>query len=221
MIMPFIRNHQYNLIRKQVNWLQSTIRTAVDQHIVESVRTDVYMKVMEAFEDANPEQRNILEPIAELQHAEQCQHYVQSLEPYREAFPSLARKQLQQLFPKVKKLQVPDLSKLDLRAVTYLGWDDTAANRLFLVYPLDGQLVGIAGRYTPSNKGTCFLCYRQEHVALFSAIQRRKPPKHASPDYYKAIGNYMCVDSMACNHNLTDTDKLEWFFREVAGTPRR
>jgi hypothetical protein len=82
---------------------------------------------------------------------------------------------------------------------------------------LNGQLVGVEGKYSPTNKKSiCFLCNRHEEVAFFSAITKSKPA-NASPDYYKAIGNYLCVNSDICNKNITDVTALEKFIYDVVG----
>lgn len=132
-------------------------------------------------------------------------------------FPQLTEKQIRKLFPKNKKLALPDLS-VDYRFVTYLGWVDISSTKLFIVYPLDGQVVGIEGKYTPTHKKiVCFLCNRHSETALFTAVSKARPA-HASPDYYKAVGNYMCLDSRECNKHITNVDALEKFIRSVIGT---
>ncbi|TVY03047.1 FusB/FusC family EF-G-binding protein [Cohnella terricola] len=217
MLVPFIRNHQFNLINKQVGHLQNTCNTVSDPKVVESVRIGTQTKVLEAFPEASELQQQLLRRFAALNSRGEFQQYLDSLEPFRTEIEPLEEKQLKKLFPKIKKLKVPDLTTVDFRNITYLGWTDIASNRLFIVYRLNGQYVGIEGRYTPTNKkGVCFLCNRQEEVALFSAITKAKPPK-ASPDYYKAIGNYMCVNSDACNKNITDVAMLEKFVYDVTG----
>lgn len=216
---PFIQNHHYNLIKKQVDVLQRACNTVSDHKVVESVRYSAQSKIIEAFPDAAEHQKEMLEKIATLHTAEEFQQYLDSLEPYRTSFPQVTGKQIAKLFPKIKKLKTPDLDTVDYRHVTYLGWSDIASNRLFLVYPLNGQTVGIEGRYTPANKGVCFLCNRMEDVALFTTIAKSKPA-NASPDYYKAIGNYMCMNSEVCNKNITDITALEKFIQEAAGQPK-
>ncbi|PYI51778.1 FusB/FusC family EF-G-binding protein [Paenibacillus flagellatus] len=214
---PFIRNHHYNLIRKQAGLLQHTCSTVSDPKVVESVRLGAQSKVVEAFPEATAFQRRMLENIADLRTANDAEHYLRSLEPYLAPFDRVTDNQLKKLFPKNKKLKLPDLAAIDFRYVTYLGWTDIATNKMFLVYPLDGRIIGIEGKFTPANKkSVCFLCNRHEEVALFTAIAKTKPA-NASPDYYKALGNYLCVSSDACNRNVTDVDALEKFVRAVTG----
>jgi len=216
MMKPFLRNHHYNLIRKQVNLLQQTINTVSDTKVVESVRLGVHARILGALNDTDPVQRSLADSAAELKTPEQFAHYLQTAELYLEAFPSLTGKQLDKLFPKVKKLKAPDPSGIDFRRVTYLGWHDIAMNRMFLVYHMDGRCIGIEGRYTASRKGVCFACNRHEDIVLFSAVQQKRPA-NAQPEYYKAIGNYLCADSAVCNNNITDVTAIERFVREVAG----
>ncbi|TDF94722.1 FusB/FusC family EF-G-binding protein [Paenibacillus piri] len=216
MVKPFIRNHQYNLLKKQIGLLQQASNTVSDPKVVESVRYSARTKIIAAFPNATELQLQTLENISTLREPEQFHHYLHALEPHLIPFSQVTGKQLHKLFPKIKKLKVPDLAAIDYRYVTYLGWVDIATNKLFLVYHLNGQVIGIEGRYTPVNKGVCFLCNRHGDVALFSAISKSKPA-NASPDYYKAIGNYLCVNSDVCNKNITDVTALEKFVREVAG----
>lgn len=216
MIQPFIRNHQYNVIKKQSLLLQKTHETVSDPKVVASVKASAPFKLLEAFPDADGNQKQLLEKISGLRTAEEFKHYPESLESYLAPFPSLTAKQIAKLFPKNKKLKIPDLSEIDYRYVTYLGWTDIATNKLFLVYQVNGKLIGIEGRYTPANKGVCFLCNKHEEVALFTAVTKSRPAK-VSSDYYKAIGNYLCVDSTVCNENITNVTALDKFVREVVG----
>lgn len=197
--------------------LQNACNTVSDRKVLESVKYSAQSKIVEAFPDVTELQLQMLEKISTINTAGEFQQYLLSLEPYLTEFVEVTEKQLKKLFPKIKKLKVPDLAAIDYRYVTYLGWTDIATNKLFLVYYLNGQLVGVEGRYTPVNKKSiCFLCNRHEEVALFSAITKSKPA-NASPDYYKAIGNYLCVNSDTCNKNITDVTALEKFIHDVVG----
>lgn len=212
---PFIRNHQYNQIKKQAGNLLNAIRTVADPKVVESVRSGVESTIFELFPDASIDQQQLLGAIAKLETASEQQQYFVSLEPYLTEFPRIAKEQIQKLFPKNKKLKMPDLQSVDYRYVTYLSWVDVATNKLFVVYPLNGQFVGVQGRYSPMNKKNyCFICNRYDELALFSAVSRKRPA-NASPDYYKAVGNYLCLEGHACNKNMTDTSTLENFIRSV------
>ncbi|WP_239618762.1 FusB/FusC family EF-G-binding protein [Cohnella mopanensis] len=210
---PFIRNHQYNLIKKQARLVQNALRTVSDRNVIQSVREGAEYTIAEQFRE--PEQRERVQGISLLETSEQLEAYLRELELYLLEFPELTEIQIRKLFPKNKKLKVPDLKQMDRRYMSYLSWMDIATNKLFMVYPVDGQFVGLEGRYTPINKqGYCFICNKQEELALFSALSKKRPEK-SSPDYYKTVGNYLCTDSQACNENMTDLSALERFIASV------
>ncbi|WP_442603692.1 FusB/FusC family EF-G-binding protein [Paenibacillus sp. KN14-4R] len=217
MCEPFIRNHEYNFIKKQAGTLLQTIRTVADLKIVQSVRGDSVSKIVELFPSGTDGQKQMLESISGLERADDFQRYLNTLEAYLVDFPQITPKQIQKLFPKNKKLRMPDLGAIDNRFVTYLGWNDIATNKLFMVYHLNGHFIGVEGRFTPTHKKSyCFLCNRYEELALFTAVSKKRPA-HASSDYYKAVGNYMCMDSQECNKNIRDTSALEKFIGSVLG----
>lgn len=212
---PFIRNHQYNYIKKQAGNLQHALRTIADRKVLESVRLGTAAKIVELFPDVAGLQKQMLENIITLETAEDFHKYLRALEPYMVEFPQMTEKQIQKLFPKNKKLKIPNLSAIDYRYVTYLSWIDISMNKLFIVYHLDGQFVGVEGRHTPTNKQSyCFVCNRYEELVLFSAVSKKRPAK-ASSDYYKAVGNYLCMNGHECNKNITEISSLENFINIV------
>lgn len=214
---PFIRNHQYNVIKKQSAILEHALRTIADPKIGDSVRYSAQSKIMELFPNATDIQKQLLASISALETADDFQKYLQSFEPYLVEFPQITEKQIEKLFPKTKKLKIPDLLNIDNRYATYLSWIDLSSSKLFIVYYVNGQFIGIEGRFTPLNKkSVCFLCNRQEELALFSAISKKRPA-NSSPDYYKAVGNYLCMDSIKCNKHITDVTSLETFINNVVG----
>ncbi|TCP28839.1 treble-clef zinc-finger protein [Scopulibacillus darangshiensis] len=218
MTEPFIRNHQYNHIKKQTQILQHAQTTVTDQKVIEAVRCSTEFEVIEAFPDATDNQMQILKGISELKTPEDCEEYLSSLEPYLMAFPHVTEKQIRKLFPKNKKLKMPNLSTLAGQSLTYLSWVDISTNKKFIIYELNGKIIGVEGRYTIANKdNTCSLCKGHGKVALFTAKSKSRPA-NSSPDYYKAVGNYMCVDSDECNEHITDVAYLEKFIRSVIGS---
>ncbi|WP_334071308.1 MULTISPECIES: FusB/FusC family EF-G-binding protein [Paenibacillus] len=214
MSTPFIRNHQFNIIKKQAEFLQNTLRTVADRRVLETVRYRAAANIVEAFPYLSEEQKKRLEQISTFETAFEFQRYLNELEPYLEPYPPITLKQIQKLFPKNKKLKVPDLNSVDFRYVTYLSWVDIATSRLFIVYPFEDRFIGVEGRITPINKkGYCLFCNRQHELAFFSV--RTKSP-HASPDNISAVGHYVCMDNQGCNQSITDTGSLEKFILSVS-----
>jgi len=212
---PFIRNHQYNCIRDQAESVLKTLRTVNDPMIVESVRSGAQAKIAELFTGLTDYRKALLESIAVMKTADDFQSYLKALEPYRVAFPWITEQQLRKLFPKNKKLKLPDFAQIDLRRVTYLSWIDIQTNKMYIVYEADGQFVGVEGRYTDTNmKNYCFACNRYEELVFFSAISKQRPAD-ATSDYYKSVGNYICLNGHDCNKNITDVSSLERFIASV------
>lgn len=210
---PFIRNHQLNVIKKQTDFLQNTLRTVADRRVLETVRYTAAATAVNAFSELTAEQRQMLEQISSFESGYDFQRFLDSLEPLMVPYPDITLKQIQKLFPKTKKLRVPDLNTIDFRYVTYLSWVDIAANKLFIVYPYEGQFIGIEGRLIPTNKkGYCLFCNRHQELAFLSVSTK---PVHASQDNIASVGQYVCMDNHACNHSITSTEALEKFILSV------
>lgn len=209
----FIRNHQFNYIKKQSDFVLKTLRTVADRRVLETVRADAEMKVTGAFASLSTEQEQLLRPISTLATAEEFQEYMKSLEPHLEPFPPITLKQIQKLFPKNKKMKLPDLQAIDFRYVTYLAWVDISTNKLFIVYPHEGQFIGVEGRIVPTHKkGYCLFCNRQQELAFLTVKMK---PQLAAVDNYSSIGQYVCMDNQCCNQSITDTSALEKFVLSV------
>jgi hypothetical protein len=219
---PFLQNHQYNRIAQQANLLLSALKTCTDRKVVEAARHSAVGKAVEACPGLSGERLHLVERMGDLQTNEQFQAYLSELSNYTIKFPAITERQLQRLFPKAKKLRMPELAGIERRTLTYLGWTDPGTNKQFLVYwrqpqhredPSD-SLVGVEGRYTPTNKkGLCAFCKKYGETGLFSAVTKSRL-SHL-PDYYKAVGQYICLDSEACNARITDLDAIETFFEAV------
>lgn len=212
---PYIRNHQYNFIKKQTEFLLNTLRTVADRRVLETVRYRAVTNIFEAFPTFTETQQQMLKQFSTLEMSSDFKKYLNGLEPYLERYPQITLKQIQKLFPKNKKLKVPDLSAIDFRYMTYLSWIDIATNKLFIVYPFGGQFLGIEGRITPTHKkGYCLFCNRNQKLAFFTV---KTKPANAAPDDYHSVGQYICMDSQECNHSITDITSLERFILSIRG----
>lgn len=208
---PFIRNHQYNLIKKQTKFVLHTLRTVADRRVLETVRYSAVTNMIGVFAALTEPQKQIMEQVTTFETADDFHNYIAELESYLEPYPAITQQQIQKLFPKSKKLKIPDLGLLDFRYMTYLSWVDIASNRLFIIYPHEGHFIGIEGRITPTHrKGYCLFCNRHQELAYFYV-----KTKNASPDNISAVGQYVCLDNHVCNQSITDTASLEKFILSV------
>jgi hypothetical protein len=204
---PFTHNHQFNYIQKQADFLLKTLRSVVDPKVLDTVRYTVGTNAVGIFDGLTPEQKQLLEQLSTYETAHELQTYLNRLESYLIPFPQVSVKQIQKLFPKAKKLKVPDLESIDYAHTTYLRWTDIATNRLFIVYSYDGRFLGIDGRITATNKkGYCMFCHRHQELGFFNV----KTKAH-SPDNFSSIAQYVCMDNTVCNHSITDITMLEKF----------
>ncbi|GCE31469.1 hypothetical protein KDA_69530 [Dictyobacter alpinus] len=219
----FLQNHQYNYIMRQGRLIMSTIRTCTDNQVIETFKYSAVSKVLDACPGLSEEHQQLLKRLGDLQTAEELQLYLDKILQCTFKFPAITETRLQRLFPKVKKLSMPDLTEIDERPLTYFTWMDTATNKHYLVYyrqpqpskEAAGKLVGIQGQYTSTNKtGICAFCKKTGDASLFSV--RAKTRSAQSPDYYRSVGQYICLDSKVCNTQITELDALESFIESVS-----
>ncbi|NUU78829.1 FusB/FusC family EF-G-binding protein [Paenibacillus xylanilyticus] len=204
---PFIQNHQFNFIQKQADFLLKTLRSVVDRKVLETVRYTVGTNAVGSFNELTPDEKELLEQLSTYDTPHDVQLYMNQLEEYLIPFPEVSAKQIQKLFPKAKKLKLPDLESMDYAHTTYLRWIDIATSRLFIVYPHEGKFLGIEGRITATNKkGYCMFCHRHQELGFFNVKM-----KGHSADNFASIGQYVCMDNKACNDSITDITMLEKF----------
>lgn len=212
MTEKFINNEQFNFISKQVAWIKGSTK----QHLPANVLATVYdlsnEKILNCIPDLTAEQKSILD-FSKFKTVEAYEQTLEQLANYLYPFPTITEQQLKKIFPKSKKLKLPDLSNVDLTRLTYLSWNDSRSNKKYILYELEGQLVGIECTFLPSTKkNICSICHCHGEVTHFSTITKAK--KLNNPDYYKSIGNLICVDSSECNKKITDVSYLKEFLNE-------
>ena len=211
----FIKNEQLNFIRKQIALTKDSTKKNVPPNVLDAVISLANSKIMDLFPNKTLEQQEMLD-LSKLKSGKEYEEYIQQLEGYLQPFPQLTEERLKKLFPKQKKLKLPDLSAIDHDKLTYLSWNDVRSNKKFIIHELDGKMVGIVCQLAPtSTKNICSFCNNVGEVAYFSTITKAK--KMNNPDYYKSIGNLICVDSSECNKKITDVDYLETFLKESLG----
>lgn len=213
----FIRHHQMNFIRNEINKLKYALIHAADKSVIEGVKYRVETSISELFPLLPEHEKNALFSVQKITSDVECEEYVNKLSSYVIEFPRITEKQIKKLFPKNKKLKIPDLTSADFGKMSYLSWTDISTSKLFLIYPLSGTIVGVECRFSVSNKhNVCAICHTPGspgQVGLVTALC--KPGRSSSPDYYKSVGNYMCLDSNECNKHIKDVAYLEKFLHEV------
>lgn len=207
MMQPFIRNDQYNFIKRQVQSLINGHASSNDANVLKALRSLTQEKVFNLFEEISEEQQELFQPMFSIRNKEQADDFLIQLSPYRLPFKKVTEQTAKKLFPKVKKLKLPKIEELDFTTVSYVGWNDSGTNRKYLIVEKEGKLKGYFGHFKSSNmKGMCTICNTFEELGLFTA-----EIKGSTIDAYIKRGNYICYDSTKCNENLTQLEKLENF----------
>ncbi|MBS4214788.1 FusB/FusC family EF-G-binding protein [Neobacillus rhizophilus] len=215
MTEKFIKNEQLNYIKKQIAVIRDSTKKNVPQNVLAAVIDLGNAKISDLFPNATLEQQEMLD-LSRLKTDKEYEQYIQHLSDYLLPFPKITEQQLKKMFPKQKKLKMPDLSNIDHSQLTYLSWNDLRSNKKFIVYELEGKKVGIECEFAPtSKKNLCSFCNCFGEVAYFSTVTKAKKSKN--PDYYKSIGNLICADSRECNKNITDVEYLTTFLKDSQG----
>ncbi|NRD77073.1 FusB/FusC family EF-G-binding protein [Bacillus sp. BRMEA1] len=211
----FIKNEQLNFINKQIALIKDSSKKNVPPTVLAAVIDLAHTKILDLFPNASVDQQEMLD-LSKLKTDDEFERYIQRLSTFLLPFPKVTEQQLKKMFPKNKKLKLPDLSKIDHSQLTYLSWNDLGSNKKFIVYELEGKIVGIECKFSPTSKtNICSICNSFGDVAYFSTVTKAKKAKN--PDYYKAIGNLICADSSECNKKITNVQYLTTFLKESLG----
>lgn len=203
---PFISNDQYNFIKLQTLNIVNAQATVTDKDVIDAVKHNAINHIMNHITDLKEEQKSLLGQVINVVTLSQSEAFLNELQQYVIPFKQVTEKQIIKLFPKVKKLQLPDLNALNFKELTYLEWYDLRAQRKYLIFEYDDELKGFSGTFLNSHvKGICSLCNSHAKVGLFMA--RTKSGKET----YVNRGNYICNDSTFCNQQITDQEMIKKF----------
>ena len=208
---PFIKSEQYNFIKLQTQILINGHATANDKDVVHTVKSVAKERVLELFNELDDGQKQLLDPIDTIKDPAHAEAFLLELKPYVIPFKDVTEQTVKKLFPKAKKLKAPKMENIDLREISYLGWDDKGSGKKFIIAPWHNKLVGLHGTFKPSHKkGICAICSRFEEVGMFLS-----ETKGTVQGTFIKKGNYICNDSMKCNLNITTLDKLDDFISRI------
>lgn len=211
---PFIENHQYNFIIKQATNISRAAHSVNDKDVKNTFIYSALNKVLALFADLNEEQEALLKEIVILDSEIALEQYKEKLTAFCLPFTELTDAKIKKLFRKVKKLNYPDITEESTKNLTYFSWHDAGANQKFIIKEVDEKLVGVHGRFVPSSKkGICHFCNQHAEVGLLTVDIKLK----GDAMNYRALGNYFCVDSTTCNHQITDPERIDAFLRETSG----
>ena len=209
MLERFIENHQFNFIQEQVEIIRDSRKKSLPTSVLQAVIDLANAKIAYLFPEATPSQLAMID-VSTLQTDESYDMFIDGLRPHVRSFPHVSEQQVKKLFPKQKKLRLPDGEDLNVNRMSYMSWNDLRSNRKYIVCEKDRQLVGIECKASSNTKkNICAFCNQFAQVSYCVTITKAKQAKN--PDYYKAIGTYICTDSASCNEHMTNLDALMTF----------
>ncbi len=205
--MNFMNVEQYQFIKKQAKKILNAYTSSKDQNVIQAIQALVQEEINNKLNFNEIEQQLKLQPIFELRTKEQLEVFIQEIKQFVEPFKKPTENELKKLFPKDKKLKIPNLDQFDWKEITYLSWFDSGTNRKYVVYREDGSLKGVRGVFSHAEKmGICSVCNRHAKVGMLMTSKNG-----SSLGTYTKRGNYICEDSVACNEALTDISKFNDF----------
>ena len=202
----FLRNDQYNFIKRQVQQLVNGHASVNDQHVIGALESLSIEKVLDLFTELTDEQKELLNKLVEIEDKEEAERFLVNLASYIIPFNKPSEQRLKKLFPKVKKLKLPT-EGLNYKRMTYLSFDDIGSKRRYIIAPAQKGMIGLAGTYEESNvKQFCSICNRLTNAYMFLT-----KTKGEIPGTYTKKGNYICQDAEDCNEHVWSLDRLDGF----------
>lgn len=205
----FIYPYQFNYIRVQLSQLLQTVYFAGDYRVYAAHKLSVRDNVLSMFPGLSSAEIGLFQGLEEVKGQSDIGQFMERLELYVIPFPALEPDGVRKLFPKVKRLPLPDFKEVNWHKLSYFGWRDIATNTLFLVTRYNGKLIGIRNRITPLNRpGLCCVCHHSgSDVGLVTTA--------AKASNYTTVGNHMCLDTLTCNTAMTSLSGLDSFVEQV------
>ncbi|WP_079479834.1 FusB/FusC family EF-G-binding protein [Halobacillus salinus] len=208
---PFIRAEQFHYIENQTATLVNSRSSTNDQAVRSAMIAITQEKVIDAFHTLTEDQKQMISQIDQIKDEGDALFFLSRLKQYIIPFTKLTEQQIKNMFPKVKKLQVPELQAIPWHTLTYLGWTDHGSKRKYIITYLDQEWTALQGEFTPSHHpGICSICHETEEVGLFTVSKHDK-----STGETITRGNYICQDSERCNYNLKDKTSFLQFINRI------
>lgn len=184
--------YQFNYIKERVAHLVNAYNSVNDPNTIASIKDVTRDEILNTFNSRDTTIRSNVEKLMNVQLTkEQAQKILTTIQMYVKPFEHPSKKQVTNLFKKVKKLKTPLISDEVLQTSTYIGWNDIASNRKFIIYYDNfGKLNGVYGDISNQTvKGFCSICNKESRVALFM----RKTRTGNDGQYTKKVTTFVLI----------------------------
>ncbi|MCE5001293.1 FusB/FusC family EF-G-binding protein [Staphylococcus pseudoxylosus] len=200
--------YQFNYIKERIAHLINVYNSVNDLNTIASIQETTREQMLNTFQSVDSSIQLEIEKLMNYQLSKmQAEKILSTLQDYVLPFEHPSKKQVDKVFRKVKKLKTPLISNEVLLESTFIGWNDVASNRKYIIYYNDfGKLDGFYGDISNQTvKGFCSICNKESRVTLFMRKTRT-----TSDGQYTKKGDYICFDSTVCNQQISD---LSYFYR--------
>lgn len=205
--------YQFNYIKERVAHLINVYNSVNDLNTITSIQEATREQILNTFQKVDSHIQLEVEKLMNYQLSKmQAEKILSTLQGYVLPFEHPSKKQVDKVFRKVKKLKTPLISNEVLLESTFIGWNDVASNRKYIIYYNDfGKLDGFYGDISNQTvKGFCSICNKESRVTLFMRKTRT-----TSDGQYTKKGDYICFDSTVCNQQISDLSYFYHFLNKI------
>lgn len=103
---PFIKNHEFNYIKRCMKDLNNSLVLCVDKDIIQANKLYINQKILDKFSNLSKEQKNLLD-ISKITEQYQIDFYLEKLLNYVYESPNITNAQINRLFKKEKNSNYP------------------------------------------------------------------------------------------------------------------
>lgn len=205
--------YQFNYIKERIAHLINVYNSVNDLNTIASIQEATREQILNTFQKVDSSIQSEIEKLMNNQLSKmQAEKILSKLQTYVLPFEHPSKKQVDKVFRKVKKLKTPLISNEVLLESTFIGWNDVASNRKYIIYYNDfGNLDGFYGDISNQTvKGFCSICNKESRVTLFMRKTRT-----TSDGQYTKKGDYICFDSTVCNQQISDLSYFYHFLNKI------
>ncbi|AYC30470.1 FusB/FusC family EF-G-binding protein [Paenisporosarcina cavernae] len=207
----FLSSDQFHFLTDQVKILVNASGVSKDKNVLAALLSVREESVRNLLPDLSEEQQDMLNSIQHVTDKQSGEQFLAKLQPFVIPFPALTDEKIRKLFPKLKKVSIPNLTEIDWRLQTFLGWNDKGSDKKCLIFWQNEKHLPTYGTFEVSKKdGICAICHKHDKLGLFTAAVKG----NANGAYTKR-GNYICQDSLKCSQQVIDSERMTDFIEIV------
>lgn len=209
MTEAFLSVGQFHKVKQMLQKFMNAKKATNDKDTllaVQGIIEDDLKKEMQAISSIEA----ILNELFHVNDAATAELFLTQLKTFVIPFPTPSSADLKKLFKKEKKLKLPEITSYDFNETMYFSWEDHGSNKQYIVTHNGVDFQSMSGVVDNKQiKGICTFCRKHTNTRLFTTN------KKGSGDMYVKNSQYICVDSIQCNEQLTKIDVIEQWIKDM------